>query len=128
MKDGSGQSLSAFTAVVVFALFLVVGLVVDGGAQLVAAGRAESVAAQTVRVAADAAANAEVGGESPAVAAQRAAGEFLRGESGMSGSATVNADGTISVRVRTSVPTVFLSLIGITTLDATGEASGGVRP
>ncbi len=127
MSDESGQSISALTAVVVFALFLVVGLVVDGGAQLTAAGRAESVAATAVRVAADASAAEQVGGGTGETAARRAAEEYLQGEDGVSGSVTMNADGTISVHTRVSVSTVFLSLVGITRLQAAGQATGGLH-
>ena len=44
-----GVSLSSFFAVVVLALLLVAGLVVDGGAQAVAARRAELVASEIGR-------------------------------------------------------------------------------
>lgn len=128
MKHESGQSLSAFTAVVVFALFLVVGLVVDGGAQLAAAGRAESVAGAAVRVALDAAAEGRVGGDSGAAAALRAAEAYLAGQDGVTGSVTMAGDGAVTVRTHVGVRTVFLSLVGITTLQAEGQASGGLRP
>lgn len=124
MHKDSGQSLSAFTAVVAVALFLVAGLVIDGGAQLAAMSRAESIAANAVRVAADASATATVEGESGAPEGRSAAMRYLSTQKDVVGDVQFDADGSITVTVRITQDTVFLSLIGMTTVDAAASASG----
>lgn len=123
MRSERGQSLSVFVAVVVVALLLVAGLVVDGGRQSAASRRAELVAASAARAAVDQTATARLAGVRPdggaAVAAARAA---MAADPDLSAEIRVRADGRIEVVTRTSVPTVFLSLIGVNRLEARGRA------
>lgn len=122
MRPQSGQSASAFTAVVVVALFLVAGLVIDGGSQLAARVRAEHVAAAAVRVATDASATASVAGGGTD-AGRRAAEDFLATEPDVDAEVhSVGGEVTVTTHIRTS--TLFLSLIGITGLSAHASASG----
>lgn len=122
--DGNqrGVSLSSFFAVVVLALLLVAGLVVDGGAQAVAARRAELVASAAARAGADATAASRLAGEAPDVsAAVLAAQKVLSASEDVIGDVEV-AGGRIRVTTTSGADTVLLSLIGIGRLDAHGSA------
>lgn len=125
-RDERGQSLSAFVALVMVALLLGAGLVVDGGAQSAASRRAEQAAAQAARAALDATAPTRAAGVAPDVAAAVRAGEDALGAAGVSGSVRVTA-GRVRVETQTSVPTVVLSLIGVRTLSARGSAEADLR-
>ena len=128
--DQHGVSLSAFMAVVMFALLLVAGLVIDGGAQAAAARRAETAAAAAARAAADETATARLAGQAPDSAAAIAAAQRLLEElnsAAGSRSPTVTGEvrlrgGRVVVTTRAETETVFLSLIGIHRLRATGSA------
>ncbi len=122
MGSESGQSASAFTAVVVLALFLVVGLVVDGGGQLAATARADDVAAAAVRVATDASASDEIAGDSTQ-AGRIAAEAYLATQRDVTGLVSV-ADDTVTVTTQVRRTTLFLSLIGIDALTADASATG----
>jgi len=116
------MSLSVFVAVSVLALLLVAGLVVDGGAQAVAARRAELVAAAAARAAADSTATARLAGNRPDVsAAIVAARQVLTGSEDVTGEVHL-AGGRVVVTTAAGVDTVFLSLIGITRLVGHGSA------
>lgn len=56
MRDQRGLSLSPFLVILLPALLVMIGLVVDGGAQAAAARHAERVAASAARAGSDAAA------------------------------------------------------------------------
>lgn len=128
MRDQRGQALSVFVAVAVVALLLVCGLVVDGGAQARAVRQAETAAALAARAAADATATARLAGAEPDHAeAVRAAHRVLAGYQGLTGEVRL-VPGGVEVRTRTSVETVFLSLIGIDSLAAAGSATAELRP
>ena len=120
-RDERGTSLTVFVATVVAALILVAGLVVDGGAQSTAARRCEQVAAQAARAASDAGAAARAGGRRPDSAQMLAAAREVIAGSGVTGDAAV-AGGAIRVRTQARVDTVFLSVIGVSSLGAEGEA------
>lgn len=113
------------TAVLVMAIFLVAGLVVDGGARARAHRRAEVVAALAVRQGSDASAADRLVGRDGSAAALRAARDALAAE-GVEGEVSL-AGGVLSVTTRTSSPTTFLSLLGVGRLEATGSASGELR-
>ncbi|MFT3860956.1 pilus assembly protein TadE [Micropruina sp.] len=118
-----GQALSSFLVVVVVALLLVTGLVVDGGRKSAADRRAELTAAAAARAAVDATAAERQAGRRPdAAAAVAAANRVIADEPGMQGRATLAADGSVQVTTSTSIDTVFLSLIGIGTLQGHGSA------
>ena len=120
-----GLSLSTFIALLVPILLLSAGLVIDGGAHTTAVARAESAAAEAAR----AGVNAGAGHQLLGLDADRVALEAARAslqQRGVEGSATIEG-GTVRVRTRTSASTTFLSIIGITTLRATGEASADLH-
>lgn len=121
-----GVSLSAFTAVVVVALLLMAGLVVDGGRKAAGQRESEAVAAQAARVGADASSTAAVQGLPSGASAVAAARTSLRAQ-GRTGTVTLHAGGVLEVRVVHSTPTTFLSLIGIEELSANGQAAAQLR-
>lgn len=127
-RDERGQSVSVFVTVVVAALIMTAGLVIDGGQKITAASRAESAAAGAARAAANAGVTQTIAGRSPADASLRAAAAFLAGQPGVSGRASVS-NGVVTVRTRASERTIFLTLIGIDSVSATGHAvSNAVGP
>lgn len=123
--DERGQSLSALVAVVLLALFLVTGLVVDGGRQVAAAREAEAGAAQAARAAADESAVARAAGAPFDLGAVRAAGQRVLAERGLAGDVRIEG-GQISVRAETRSPTVFLSVLGIGSVGGSGEATASL--
>lgn len=127
-RDERGQSVSVFVTVVVAAMIMTAGLVIDGGQKITAASRAEAAAAGAARAAANAGVTHTIAGRSPADASLRAANAFLAGQPGISGSASVS-NGVVTVRTRASERTIFLAVIGIGSVSATGHAvSNAVGP
>lgn len=120
-RDERGQSVSVFVTVVFAALIMTAGLVIDGGQKITAASRAETAAAGAARAATNAGVTQSLAGSSPADASLRAARAFLAGQPGVSGSASVS-NGVVTVRTRATERTLFLSLIGIDAVSATGTA------
>ena len=98
------------------------GLVVDGAAQLQARQHAQDAASQVARYAMDAAAPYLVDGRSGSSAALKAAGQAAKGYGGIAFVFSVDAAGALHVNASTTVPTIFLRLIGIQQLKATGQA------
>jgi len=126
--DERGQSVSVFITVVFAALVMTAGLVIDGGQKIAAASRAETAAAGAARAATNAGVTQSLAGASAGDASLRAARVFLAGQPGVSGSATVS-DGVVTVTTRASERTLFLSLIGVDSVSATGSArSNAVGP
>lgn len=121
-RDQRGQALSSFVAVVLVALFGVAGLVIDGGAQSAARAEAESVAAHAARAAVDASARSRAAGRGADAGAAEAAARQVLTDRAMPGEVVVEA-ARVSVTTRTTTRTVFLSLIGITALPASGDAT-----
>ncbi len=121
VRDERGQSVSVFVTVVFAALLMTAGLVIDGGQKITAASRAETAAAGAARAATNAGVTQSLAGASPADASLRAARAFLAGQPGIAGSASIS-NGVVTVRTRASERTLFLSLIGIDTVSATGTA------
>ncbi len=127
MRDQRGQALSVFVAVAVLALLLVCGLVGDGGAQARSVRRAETAAALAARAAADATATARLAGVEPRLAdALHAAEQVLAGYPELTGEVLL-VGGAVQVRTQGSVNTVFLSLIGIESLAASGSATAELQ-
>lgn len=121
-------SLSIWSSVAVFAMLLLVGIAVDFGGQVHAQQTARDVAAQAARAGGQQI-NASQAIRGQGVVAQpreahAAATAYLQG-SGLEG--TVTVEGT-QVVVTTSAPyqTKFLSMIGISTLPATGRAEARI--
>jgi transcription elongation GreA/GreB family factor len=126
VRDERGQSLSVFVTVVVVALLLVAGLVVDGGAQADASRRAEGAAALAARAAADTTATARLAGrEADRLTAVAAARQVLDAHPGIAGDVVVQGD-RVQVTTRATTPTVLLNLIGIRELAATGSATAAL--
>ncbi len=117
------MALSSFVVVVVIALLLVTGLVVDGGRKSAADRRAELTAAAAARSAVDATAAERQAGRRPnAALAIAAANRVIADEPDMHGSASLASDGTVQVSTSTSIDTIFLSLIGVGSLQGHGSA------
>lgn len=123
--DERGQSLSVFVLVVVAAMFLTAGLVIDGGQQAAAMSRAESVAASAARAGGNAAATGAVVGRTDPAAATRAARNYLAASPGVSGTVELRG-GLVVVTTRSQQPTIFLSAIGIDHVTGTGRAEARV--
>ena len=121
IRDERGQSVSVFVIVVFAALVMTAGLVIDGGQKITAASRAEAAAAGAARAATNAGVTQSLAGASPGDAALRATRAFLAGQPGVSGSASVS-NGVVTVTTRATERTLFLSLIGIDSVSATGTA------
>lgn len=124
-RDERGTALSTMVAVVFVALFAVTGLVVDGGAQAAARARAAAGALDAARATADAGSGARASGRQPDLGAMLAEGRRVLSERGLDGDVVAEA-GVVRVRATASTPTIFLSLIGVTELSASGEASAGL--
>ena len=131
-------SISAFFALLVPALLLVIGLAVDGGAKVAATQRANAIADEAARAGGQALdIGAALAGEirlNP-TAAVAAAQDYLA-RSGVAGTVTVVDGDTLSVTTTLTEPTTFLGLIGITSLTVEGtgtadlitEANEGAGP
>ncbi len=122
-RSREAGGITLIFAVVTVALIAMVGLVFDGRAQMTAQQRADAVAAEAARAAGQEIDGSVVAGaaglhRARAVAAARAhlAAAGVRG--------TVSVSGTrIVVRTDATEPAAILPIIGITTLEATGEAT-----
>ncbi|MBA3021227.1 hypothetical protein [Propionicimonas sp.] len=122
MGSQRGMSLSPFIAVLLPALLVMIGLVVDGGAQAAAANRAERIAAAAARAASDDTAAARLaGGQLNVAHAITVAQQRVAAETGVSAQVSVQG-GQILVRTKVVTATTLLNLIGINELTATGSA------
>ena len=124
-RDDRGQSVSVFVVVVVAAMVMTTGLVVDGGQRVAAASRAEAAAAGAARAANNAAATRRLGGVDAAGAATRAAKAYLAGQSDVSGTVRVHG-GVVTITTTAAEPTIFLAVLGIGSVSATGSASSNI--
>ncbi len=120
-RNEAGQSLSIFTALSIVALILIAGIATDGGAKIVATRQAQAAAQAAARSAADAGATSRIAGRVDPSAAVKAGQHVLDAQS-VSGTVVVQRDGSIIVTTKVSKPTVFLSLVGLTQVSATGSA------
>lgn len=113
---GDRGSLSLFFVIVAVALFLIVGLVVDGGGKLNALEHARDVAAEAARSGAEAVqADAAIRGQGAAIdplQAQQAAQAYLSA-AGVQGTVKVISGTQLEVDTTTSYTPVFLSMVGI---------------
>jgi hypothetical protein len=126
-RDERGQSVSVFVLLVMGALVLVAGLVIDGGQQVAATSRAEAAAAGASRAAGNAAATQQLGGVEPAGAAVLAATAYLAGDPSVEGTVRLR-EGVVRVETRSSAATIFLSVIGLGTVTGTGSAEAVIVP
>jgi len=122
MESGGGE-ITVFWAVVGFAMIIVAGFVVDGGAQIRAVQRAQFVAGEAARYGAqEVVGPAAVRGEGAVVdpeAAQAAAEYYLERMPDVDGTVTV-VDGQVVVNTTCSKQTMFLGIIGRSQVSGTG--------
>ena len=122
---GQDGSVSLFLVVAVLALFIAVGLVVDGGQKLRSTQRADDVAAEAARAGVQSVQPANTVRGQPAQvnpeAAISAARHYLS-VAGVAGTVTVTG-GRVQVMTSISFTPAFLSLIGLGTQTVTGRAS-----
>jgi hypothetical protein len=124
--------IALLVVVLTFAVLAMIGLSVDGGGKLRALQRADRLAVEAARAAgqAIAAPQAIQGGEKvvdpPAAVA---AAENYLAATGVTGTVAVSDDRRrVTVTVTVTYNTVFLGLIGITTLTATRQATAVLVP
>lgn len=125
-KEGEGErgSSNLFLILTVVTLIVLVGLVVDGAGKVQTSAQAQHVAASAARAATGALAAGVIEGEPLAIdaaTAEQAALDYVAA-AGMTGTAEVSGD-TITVSVETSYETLFVSLIGVSSLPAGGTAT-----
>jgi hypothetical protein len=123
-------SLTVFVAVIVAGLLVAFGLVVDGGQQLAATERADSIAQQAARAGAqalDAQALRASGLAQLDPSAAVAAADAYLSAAGVPGAAHADAS-TVTVDVTIHRATDVLSVIGIQTLTAHGHARARIAP
>lgn len=126
-RDERGQSISLFVLVIMSALIMTTGLVIDGGQKITATSRAESAASGASRAAGNAAATRQLGGEDGASAAVLAAKTYLAGQPGVHGTISI-ANGVVIVTTSAQEPTIFLSVIGIGSIVGRGSARANIVP
>jgi hypothetical protein len=125
-RNERGQSISLFVLVIMSALIITAGLVIDGGQKVGATSRAESAAAGAGRAAGNAAATQQLGGADPA-AAVLAAKNYLAGQPGVAGTVSISS-GVVLVATSAQQPTILLSVIGIGSVSGRGEARVNIVP
>lgn len=127
LRDDERGSITPFFVVLVPALVLIVGLVVDGAGKIQANENAQAIASGASRAAANAVAAQVVSNGGISLdnnRARTAATDYIEA-SGMTG--TVNVAGNrITVSVETSYSTKFVSIIGIATLPAEATATAEI--
>ncbi|HEY8722155.1 pilus assembly protein TadG-related protein [Pengzhenrongella sp.] len=120
-------SVTVFLVIVVVGILILAGLVVDGGAKLRATQSADAIAAEAARTAGQVINRPDAIATGAVVVDRQGAANAAQGylaANQVNGSVALGEDGTtLEVRVTSSAPTVFLGLIGIPTLTATGQAS-----
>lgn len=124
-RDDDRGSVSLLLVVIVAALFVSVGLVVDGGAKLRAVQQATSAAGEAARAATQQvdAGTVQLDGRAHLnpVTARHAAQETLDA-AGVTGTVTVT-DGQVHVDASVTRPTLFLGLLGLTQVTGHGSAT-----
>lgn len=118
-----GGAVALFSAVAVFALLVSIGLVVDGGSKIRGLQRADELAAEAARTGAQAV-NFD-GGTDPTIdmaqACAAVSAYVAQTDGHLSDCGPVNST-TLQVEVVVSSSTIFLSLVGQPTWEATGSA------
>lgn len=125
LRDDDRGSVAVFTAIVGLALLVIIGLVVDGGGQIRNLQRADTAAQEAGRAAGQAVdpavlARGDGGRVDPANAAA-AARSYLQ-SAGVQGTVTVTGPTTLQISTTTSYNTLFLGIIGIGSLPASGDS------
>jgi hypothetical protein len=124
-----------FAAVAALALLIAAGIAFDlGGAQIRAMQLADGYAEEAARTGGQAVTPGVIEGQRPTLdrsAAVTAARAYLN-SAGVTGTVRITGAQTLTVEVTVSRPTVFLPLIGISRVQATGHATariaGGEQP
>ena len=117
-----GGSWSILVLLLVVSFTLGAGLVVDGNRKAGAVRVAMAAASDAARAGADASATSRLAGRADAGAAVSAARAYLRSVPEVSGSVQVLPGGRLRVQTSQTVPTRYVSLIGIDSLSGRGEA------
>jgi len=123
-----GLSVGVLVCLLLPVLLLCAGLAVDGAGQAAASRRAEAVAAQAARAGMDAAAPLSLAGQDAGEVAVAAARSVLAGHPEVAAEVTFSPNGSLRVDTTTSVPSVFLGLIGVERLSGRGSAAVELRP
>ena len=126
VRDERGQT-SVFVLLLIPALIIMVGLVVDGGQKTRADQAAQTAAIAAARAATDAASTEQLGGRAGTASALQAARSYL-GQAGISGSVQVAAGGRVTVDTSETAQTRFLSIIGIGSVTGRGHAESTLVP
>lgn len=122
---GERGAVAVFAVVIVMALFLAIGLVVDGGSRVRAMQRANAMAAEAARTGAQAVIIEGAGNGHPTIdfgEACRAASTYVTQAGGQPVDCRRVNDTTVQVDTVVHYDNVFLSLIGEPTSQATGSA------
>jgi hypothetical protein len=126
-QPGERGSLTLMLAVMFVAILALAGLVIDGGAKLEAAENATAAAQEAARAGAGMVDRATAYSSGRFVVDQgqavQAAEQYLNQAGYRSWSVAPDGTESISVSVTVSEPTKVLSLIGISTIHATGRAT-----
>lgn len=121
-EDGEGGGISLMVLIMVPALVIAFGLVIDGGTKATALDRANRVAMEAARAGAQAVSGSA--GNWSATAARQAAQDYLAAED-LTGSVTFSGD-RVQVEVSWAEPTKVLSIIGVDDLAVQGEGFADV--
>jgi hypothetical protein len=128
-RDESGQ-VTAFLVVIISALILLAGLVVDGGVILAANRKAGAEAEAAARAGASVYDTGRYRAGGPLVldpsGAERAAQDYI-GQTGHGGSARVTGPDTVEAEVSFSQPLVILGIIGIGPVSIHGQGTARSR-
>ena len=123
--DPERGAIGVFLAVLVPGLLLMIGLAVDGGAQVAATQRANAIADEAARAGGQALdVSAALAGQmqfDPAAAVAAAQDYLARND--VRGAVTIVDGDTLQVTTTISEPTTLLGLIGITTLTVEGTGT-----
>ena len=127
LDGGSAErgATSIFLAVLVPGLLLIIGLAVDGGAKVQATQRANAVADEAARAGGQALdVSAALAGDIRLdVPAAVAAAQGYLARSGVPGQVNVVDDDTVQVTTSITQPTVFLGMIGISSMTVEGSGT-----
>jgi len=123
--DRERGSVSLFFVIVTLALLVIIGLVVDGGAQIRNRQRADTSAQEAARAAAQAVnPAAAINGDGAQIqlgTAQAAAQQYLA-SAGVQGNVTTTGGTTVHVHATTTYSPAFLGVIGVGSLSASADA------
>jgi Putative Flp pilus-assembly TadE/G-like len=123
-RDLEDGSVSAFVALLLVALFVLMGLVLDGGSAIRAGQSATDEAEQAARAGAGALSVDALRSGSVQIDQTNAvkAAELFTVAAGHPGTATVSGN-TVSVEIHYRIPTEVLGIVGIGTLAVSASAS-----